>query len=450
MVSAPVRVDPMVTLAGLAVGASAASVGVVSVSIGPLQVYQVLAVAGLACALVAKGYSRAPATKLIPLDVALVMFAVVRLLVEVYNAESLRHPASIVAAIQPLFFFAAYMAGRLCVTDIATLRVFLRGIIVVSIPVTALAVAQVAGAQSVTSTLIRLTQSKSVQDRMDRGDLVRATSTIGHWTGLGVYLCAVLAATMCLMILDRQEHRRSRGLLAVAIFTAVGLVTTLTFSVIICGVAILAISARAAGVRAKLIGGCIVGGAAGWVVLSQLVSTRLRQQYGGTSRSLSESSGLVPETMMYRFQIWWNETLPAIAERPVTGWGRAVYQNGGQWPVIPESIRWPYAESQWLNLMMTGGLLEFLVLVAVVVFTYKALSRGRFAWTLPARVLLVVAAIVSFTVPLFTNAGLPIPLWAICGGLASLVIVVNAGTSRSVDLRTEHGDRMELPVGARR
>lgn len=409
-----------------------------------------LAVVGLACALIAKGYSRAPSTKLIPLDVALVVFAVVRLLVEVYNADSLRHPASIVAAIQPLFFFAVYMAGRLCVTDVATLRVFLRGIIIVSVPVTALAVAQVAGEQSTTSTLIRLTQSKSAQDRMDRGDLVRATSTIGHWTGLGIYLCAILAATMCLMILDRQEHRRSRGLIGLTIFTAVGLFTTLTFSVIICGIVILAVSARAAGVRAKLIAGCVVGVAAGWAVLSQLVSTRWRQQYGGTSRSLSESSGLVPETMMYRFQIWWNETLPAIAERPVTGWGRAVYQNGGQWPVIPETIRWPYAESQWLNLMMTGGLLEFLALVAIVVFTYKALSNAKLPWTLPARVLLVVAALMSFTVPLFTNAGLPIPLWAICGGLASLVIAVTTGPRVAVDSRPDRMDRPKTVVGVAR
>jgi hypothetical protein len=150
-----------------------------------------------------------------------------------------------------------------------------------------------------------------------------------------------------------------------------------------------------------------------------LLSVRLEQQFGYNPGGYARPTGLMPESVVYRAYIWTSETIPAILTRPVTGWGLDVYGDRVGWADFPMHIVWSSPESQWLRVAMVGGLAGLALFVYLVLSAWRTLLRVPRA-AAPLRLLLLLACVVSITVPMLTNAGFPGAFWAALGAVAGL------------------------------
>lgn len=265
-------------------------------------------------------------------------------------------------------------------------------------------------------------------------ELFRATGLIGHWTGLGGYLIVVVSAACCIMIIHAHDGRGSTVFTsAVLVFAFAGLVSTFTFSVIATGAVILAASAYWAGKGALSKASIVVLAAAIFSLFWQSVSTRLDQQFGGGTRIVDGIPAWLPSTVHYRVHIWTSETFPAIAQRPLTGWGSGVYESSDPGRAYPAPLTWPSAESQWLSILIHHGSIAFVAFVFLIGSTCKQIWRCvRVAtWVRPFGLLMALSILASFTVPMFTNRGFPALFWPVIGAAVSAAKAVERKPSQA-------------------
>ncbi len=152
--------------------------------------------------------------------------------------------------------------------------------------------------------------------------------------------------------------------------SAVGVITTFTFAAIGMTTAVVAAAMLSLGYRVRLI---VAGGAAVTIALALFgdsLDSRVDQQRSATNY-LPSGFSWVPATLAVRIYYWINEGLPAFTEQPIWGWGHSVYGLGRTWPIQPASIAWPYPESEYIRVMVTGGLVElaFFAMWAWIVLT---------------------------------------------------------------------------------
>ncbi|UBQ03089.1 O-antigen ligase family protein [Curtobacterium sp. TXMA1] len=236
------------------------------------------------------------------------------------------------------------------------------------------------------------------------GGLARATSTVGHWTGLGAYLLVALAV-MCVLLSEKHARSRRTAVLSLVVILA-GIVSTLTLAILI-GATLLVILTfvQSSRLRHRLVP-IALGGLLAAPLLAAPLLARLRQQFGSNPGAYAQSSGLIPESIAYRWEIWQNQTLPLIAERPLVGWGQGFYIELGTWPIFPYFVTWRSAESQYLLELVEGGLLQLAAFTGVlftIALMFGWMSQGERKIIAMCFVTAVAAA---FTVPIFTNVGL--------------------------------------------
>ncbi len=405
-------------MTGLVLGTASGLVGVSVLYAGPLRLWQQLVLLALAVAVSGLAISGARAT-VAPVEIALGVFVVTRVVVELIDSAHLHRPPSLPTAVLPLFFLLAHFTARCVVTNERALRSFLVGLVAPGVPVGLLALLQTAGIDGVTRLLLSVTDSVGAAARLETGNLTRSTSLVGHWTGLGNYLCVLLA---CLMILVAGARRRpvpSIYTASIVLFLA-ALLTTLTFSAVLLGVAVILLSARIAGVFGRLLTLFLVSAAGAILFFGDMLNARFQQQYGQSSDSLSQSRGILPETISFRLDVWHRETFPAILERPWLGWSHHIYQDFAQGLWAPPSLRWPYAESQYLDLAMTGGVVSLAAFALVLVQLDRQTRALSPTYRRPVRVLLGGAVLAALMVPQFTDAGFPLPFFALMGAISGL------------------------------
>jgi hypothetical protein len=147
------------------------------------------------------------------------------------------------------------------------------------------------------------------------------------------------------------------------------------------------------------------------VLIWPLVSARIAEQgYGADS---STGGSLVPQTIIYRWQVWTDQYVPAIGQRPLTGWG----------PQLPLSIIWPYPENVYLSYLVRGGVVLLLIYLLWTFVMFMAAWRlhnaprdgqvdevGRsIATALVA--LLICLAIMQLLFPYMLTSGIPGLVW---------------------------------------
>ena len=139
---------------------------------------------------------------------------------------------------------------------------------------------------------------------------------------------------------------------------------------------------------------------------------RLTNEY--TYAAGSAHSALVPQTVQFRFTVWTQQYLPAIAQHLWSGYG----------PVFPNSIVWPYTESQYITYLMWGGIPLLLVFMAMMWALFaRARVQARSGTGPPARravaravaLLVVCTWLIDSIYPYMTSAGLPQALFALVG-----------------------------------
>jgi hypothetical protein len=201
-------------------------------------------------------------------------------------------------------------------------------------------------------------------------------------------------------------HKRFQ--LGLALLLTLALFVTAEFSIILClvvGVCVLGVKyGRGRAVLRWLGIGTIVvlvgaGGLLGQRLDAQLSST------AGTSRHAG-----VPQTLNTRWSIWTEQYIPASEKKPLTGYGVQ----------LPNSVRWPFPESQYISFLIEGGvpLLATFGFLAWAMFSEarragrsqdpvdRALGRGL-------ALAVVALVVVNFVWPFLSNGGMPQLLWCL-------------------------------------
>ena len=145
------------------------------------------------------------------------------------------------------------------------------------------------------------------------------------------------------------------------------------------------------------------------VALWPIIAERLAFQY-------REGNSIVPQTLLYRFELWGTTFIPAIREY-------------GLWGLVPdfsEAFDWGYAESQYFYLLLRSGLISLLghliwTFIVVLWLYERVIAYRGFARTisLSALAILIVLTVAGLTNSVFSFSGAIDYLWILLGLVAS-------------------------------
>jgi hypothetical protein len=338
----------------------------------------------------------------------------------------------------PLQFFLLYRATRLALTTPALRRLALMLLLAASIPVSLLALLQQLDLAGTRSLVVALTgtdiyATTTLPSPFVQGvEVPRATGPFPHWHNLGGYLFVIVLLAVALL-LDRRRTV-NRWLVAAALVpAAIALVQTVSFAPIagaVVGSALIGIWMR----RTKLVLctlGLVIG--ACLVFFGSQLDYRVDQQL--TAPAAAESG--LPTSIAYRLEVW-DQFVPVIGRTLLSGYG----------PHDPPGLFFPYAESQYVTLLLRGGLPLLACFVALfVALAALAVSARRRDDdpTQPVVANVVLATIVALAFifliqPYFTDAGVPHLVWALAGLLApavALPVALPAGARSAASARAE-------------
>jgi O-antigen/teichoic acid export membrane protein len=303
-----------------------------------------------------------------------------------------------------LQFFVLYRSVRVTLRTSEQRRLALRWLFISAGVVALLAVFQEIRVPTVASFIVRLTGTVSAPGA---GGIVRATGPFANWAALAGYLVPLVLVALCLGLGNVvRSHRKT--IFAVALLLLLALFFTAELSVII----------------SLLIGACVLGLRYGrgrtvmqWLALALAViavgagsflAHRLGAQFSTTAGT--GRPAFIPQTLGFRWQVWTGQYIPAILQRPITGWG----------VILPGSIRWPDPESQYIAFLIDGGiplLAMFGFLFAGMVREAKRVTRSidqvDRALGEALLVTVVLLGVVNFIWPFLSNGGMPQMLWCL-------------------------------------
>jgi hypothetical protein len=333
-----------------------------------------------------------------------------------------------------LQFFLLYRGVRVALRTPRERRGALLVLIAATVPVALLAILQDLHFPGIAAFITSLTGGVS-GPVSGTGSVARATGPFNNWAILAGYLFPLLLALWALSLSGQAPRRRS--VLVVAAIGLTGLLLTAELSAITClliGAIVLASQYGHRRKALKWLGAVVIVAA---LIAGPFLFSRLNQELSSTAGS-SRAAG-VPQTLDFRWEIWSNQYIPAIEQRPLTGYG----------VVLPSSIHWIYPESQYVSFLMEGGI-PMLALFALLAWAMVERARAAARSTDPleqalgrALFIVVIAALVMNAIwPYLSNGGLPQTLWC-------LFAIASPGISRVNLLRAEHADQAPALVAAR-
>jgi len=242
----------------------------------------------------------------------------------------------------------------------------------------------------------------------------RATGPFTNWQVLAGYLLAIGLLNAAVLAFEARRILTPRTAAAVLVLIGAALARTLTigaFAGWAIGAAALAVWAG----RVRLSGSRSAGAAGAAVVaLALVLAARFQQQFHAAVGQAS--TGIIPRTLVSRYDIWTQQYFPALSGRWVAGFG----------PDIPANVTWKYTDSVYVTMVLRGGLI-LLALYAALMIGFVAVARRAATTTAEARaavaavcVLVIALAPLQLIATYFTTSGLPEALW-IMAGLASLL-----------------------------
>lgn len=234
----------------------------------------------------------------------------------------------------------------------------------------------------------------------------RITSTLVNWAALGAYLCVTLLIALACYV-NRDMIKISPRLLALTVlFDVIALVLTGTMvawiSLVVCGALVFKLSGKWPSPKVMLAGG--IGVAIAVVVFMPFLQGRFEEQVGQGA-----SNSFLPASIDFRVTAWTQIFLPAIADNLAFGEGPA-----------PKALNyWPTEESQYLFLLLRGGLPNFIsywFLMGVgFVYSFKLLRRRTGGAERPLAIgtiaILVAINIMNLTAVYFTAFGATQIIW---------------------------------------
>lgn len=302
-----------------------------------------------------------------------------------------------------LQFFLLYRGVRLSVRTPGERRAAVRAAIIAAGVVSVVALLQEARFPGLGRFLLRVTGAP-VQAG---GHLLRATGPFDNWAALAGYLLPVVLLLVAFALGEVRLFTPRRALGALALLV-VALLTTVELSAIACLLASLvwlgARYRRVATVLARAGLAVLVAG----IVASPLLAAKVSSEQAKTA-GIARGS-VMPQTIAFRTEVWTQQYLPAIGQRPADGYG----------VVLPASIAWPYPESQYIALLIEGGVPMLLLFVGLTGATFERCAlAGRaedpFDAALGRALLVTGGALVAMDAiwPYVSNGGMPQMLWAL-------------------------------------
>jgi len=348
------------------------------------------------------------------LDWTLLTYVLLSILIGGYDLhhDNVHFTTSLVGTLAgPLQFLLLYRAVAISLPLRRQRNTALRLLLLGSVPVSILALLQQLRIGGVNRFIANITGSTIFQS-YSYHFFARATGPFNHWTPLAGYLLVILLLGITLLLHGVEGVMSRRAMFLILGLAALGLLLSAELSAMIslfAGSLILGIwSGRLAFLlRWGLLIVIVLGVAFG----SYLVQ-RLHTQYDVTAGS--SGSAAVPQTINYRFQIWTQQYFPAIGARPFDGYG----------PSLPPSITWPDTESEYVTLLMWGGiplLLSFVGMMWALFARARSMARpdgdepSRWAMARAVVVLVVVLYPINAIFPYSTTGGLPQAMWVLVG-----------------------------------
>lgn len=367
----------------------------------PNELFLLLSVGTALPVLIVKHWRQAKVYQMpqIGLVVLLAGTGVVPLIAYLARGSSLSIQA-LFALLGPVQFFPLlWIFSNLAETDRDRWRL-MRVIFACSSLVAAIGLAQAAGIGPVIAILRRWYTSSQLEQAAEVG---RVTSVMGSWNGLGTLMMLTLLLIAGLLP-NAQKRSDQLFMAAVGAICAACLLATNYYTGLIAltiGSVIIAILSKPA--RRYLLPLPLLLPLLAIPLREQLLH-RLSMQFGG--------GGILPQTFAYRIEVWRDVFWPLIQESWL--WGFA--------PVFPANLSWGYAESQYINLLLVGGIWALLTHLLWVLMTLRwafrmAFSSRTIAQPLATSLFAAVTAmsIMGITNAVFTYSGTNEYLWMISG-----------------------------------
>jgi hypothetical protein len=313
----------------------------------------------------------------------------------------------------PFQFLLIFRVARTALTKESDRQRALRWIIVASVPVSGLAVAQRFGGSTIVNFLSNVTDSSNYQFN-ETYFTARVTGPFSHWHLLGGYLMVIILASVALMM----ENRRNRvlalkWLVPILLLNLLAVALTLTITIILGVIGGIIVVALMTGRAGRYLGYLAITLGAAAFAASPLVAGRITDQFA--SNAANGGSPYIPQTLSYRITVWTQQYGPALHGRWVSGYG----------PSIPPEVTWKYTESLYISLLLRGGI-PLLILFAAFQGSMYFAARKQLKAPSPTQqaAARVVAAIAIVLVPMhaifpyFASVGLP----HLIAGMAGLML----------------------------
>ncbi|MDH3046685.1 O-antigen ligase family protein [Gordonia alkanivorans] len=351
-------------------------------------------------------------------DVIVIAYFVARVVTDVASAVVIGHGVSVGNIYGSIIYLGAYICVLARSVSMASIRSLLVGFIAPAPVVALLAILQLAGNGAAITIISRYTTGEAAIDRISTDRLVRGSSTLGHWTALGGYCIVVTAACLILLALGVRNMYVYVALTAVTLAA----LTTLTSSSVF-GVAVLLVFGFGVMRRFSIVLLAVV--VAGLAAFRTGIESRYEAQFTGAV--VSDAPSWVPATLGARWVYWTDQGIPAFLRQPVFGWGHRVYEFATSYSYKPDVLLWPFAESEYIRALVTGGLVLFVALVTLLVGSlilglraYRQSKRREFRiWI----VFVLVTMTICFVTPYLSTSGLGAGFFILAGVARSLAVL---------------------------
>jgi len=303
-----------------------------------------------------------------------------------------------------LQFFLLYRSLKVTLRTKEDRRLALQWLFITGGVIALLAIFQEVRVPGVVNLILRISGSASLREA---GGIVRATGPFSNWAALAGYLVPLVLVALCLGLGNTVvNHKKTKFALAVVLLLALFLTAELSVIVtLIVGTYALGWRYGRGRTVMRWLG---IGLVAISVGAGSVLAHRLGAQFStaaGTGRP-----AFVPQTLGFRWLIWTGQYIPAILQRPLTGWG----------VVLPNSIRWPDPESQYIEFLIQGGLpllimfgLLFDGMIREAKRATRCLDPTDRAMGEALLVTVVLLGVINFIWPFLSNGGMPQMLWCL-------------------------------------
>jgi hypothetical protein len=334
-------------------------------------------------------------------------------LIDVYMYTGLYPSANdLKTAIGPLQFLLLYRVVSNALRSPSSQRMGMRLLLLASVPVSLLAIVEAAGPASVHLTLLRLTDTTAFNTNGYTA-VPRASSVFPIWLALAGYLLVVVLLGFSLLLGRTTDVLPRWGLIWVIVVDMLAIVASLSLTV----TAMVIVGGIYLGWKhGQLTRILVLLGTAGLItvtIFGSLITQRFDAQQQSTSQTRQAGPSWLPQTLAYRVEIWKEQYAGVVIKYAATGYGTG----------YPPEVDWNHTESEYITLMLRGGL-PYLCSAGVLLYAAFRRARreldsepspSRRSLLYAAQTLVLVQLPLNLTFPYLTASGMPQALWVIFG-----------------------------------